>query len=153
MSILNQSRQAGSKQGKTLATVILENKETFNGIVRAHSSGLLLIALRITKSREAAEDIVQEAFLRLWQKRSAITSENIGGWLYTVVSNLGYKYLQQESRQIQLCNSLQASMRGFYTEVEERLVHKENNEIYNNVFNRLPEKQRLVYHLNREEGL
>jgi RNA polymerase sigma-70 factor (family 1) len=153
MSILNQSRQAGNNQRQNLATAILENKETFNGIVRAHSSRLLLIALRITKSRETAEDIVQEAFLKLWQKRSVIIPENIGGWLYTVVSNLGYKHLQQESRQIQLLDALQIRRRGFYTDVEERLVNKENNEIYNDVFNRLPEKQRLVYQLNREEGL
>ena len=155
MSILNQSRRdhVAVNQGKISAVVILENEHTFNGIVRAHSSGLLLIALRITKNREAAEDIVQEAFLKLWQNRAVITPENIGGWLYAVVSNLGYKHLERESRQFQLLNSLRVHMPVFYTDVEERLLNKENNEIYSDVFNRLPERQRLVYHLNREEGL
>jgi RNA polymerase sigma-70 factor (ECF subfamily) len=41
---------------------------------RQHYRFLCLVAFRIVKDQDAAEDIVQDFFLDLWQRRTAITS-------------------------------------------------------------------------------
>ncbi|MGB3484649.1 MAG: sigma-70 family RNA polymerase sigma factor [Mycobacterium sp.] len=57
-----------------------------------HSQALLRYVLRLTRGdRELAEDVVQEALLRLWQKPSLLTtqsSESVRAWLHTVARNL-----------------------------------------------------------------
>src|ERR1700748_2525317 len=80
----------------------LGNETTFTDIVHTYSPRLFAMAFRITGSRQEAEDIVQEAFLRLWQKRAEIIPDNLGGWLHKVVTNLAYKHVKRESRKFQL---------------------------------------------------
>src|SRR5579859_5248285 len=100
----------------------LEDENTFTAIVHAHSSTLFVFAFRITGSKQVAEDLVQEAFLKLWQRRTEVISDNIGGWLYKVVAHSAYKYVKRESKKRQIINSLQAGKPGSYTDVEERLM-------------------------------
>lgn len=128
-------------------------ESTFYAVVEAHSAQLLAVAMKITKNRPAAEDIVQEAFLKLWQKRAEVVPGNLGGWLYKVVSNLSYKHLQKESRQLQVIYSLQRTGASHCDGVDDLLISKENNELFNGIIRRLPEKQQMVYHLSREKGL
>jgi RNA polymerase sigma-70 factor (ECF subfamily) len=55
----------------------------------AHQRELFSFALASTRSREAAEDLVQEAFARLIETMaSGTTPDNIRAWLYHVLANL-----------------------------------------------------------------
>lgn len=138
---------------KTVNQHLLLHDHGFTEIVQEHSPRLFHVAYRITKNRQIAEDIVQEAFLRLWQQRKRLTPENPGGWLYRVVSNLGMTHLKRSSHQLQLLNRLRSEKQHHYSDVEERLVKKEKEKMFNNLFNQLTQKQQEIYRLSREEGL
>lgn len=125
----------------------------FTGIVQSHSSPLFFVAYRITRDRQVAEDIVQEAFLRLWQQRVKIIPGNPGGWLYTVVNHLGYKYVKRAGLHVQAIHELSATTGAHSCEVEESLISKENDELLDQLLQRMPPQQKMVYHLSREEGL
>lgn len=54
---------------------------------------------RITSSRVAAEDIVEEAFIKLWNKRSEFSSfPSIKAFLYVVVRNASNSYLKKQKK-------------------------------------------------------
>jgi RNA polymerase sigma-70 factor (ECF subfamily) len=56
---------------------------------RTHAAMTYAVALRATRDPEAAEDVTQEAFIRLLAEvRAGRAPENVGGWLYRAVSNL-----------------------------------------------------------------
>jgi RNA polymerase sigma-19 factor, ECF subfamily len=129
------------------------NKTAFPEIVEMYSSRLILVVFNITKSRQAAEDIVQETFVILWQKQTEIISGNLGGWLYKVASHLAYKHLRKESRRRYVSHSLWKDKTGHYYDVEERLINKESFAHLDKVIDHLPEKQKVVYRLSREKGL
>ena len=51
--------------------------------------------LKIVKDKIAAEDIVQEVFIALWEKRQSLRSdENVAGWLYVVSYNKSLNFLR-----------------------------------------------------------
>lgn len=133
--------------------ILFESEAAFSALVQAHSADLLALAIKITRSKQVAEDIVQEAFLKLWQKRDEIIPQNLGGWLYKVVSNLAYKHLKKESRQLRVVNLLGHVKAPDGNSVDELLINKENKAILHDIFSRLPEKQLAVYHLSREKGM
>ena len=54
--------------------------------VARYEGPLLRYAWRITGDLESARDVVQETFLRLWERPPA-TDDAVGGWLYTVCRN------------------------------------------------------------------
>jgi len=48
-------------------------------------------AFRYVWQRQEAQDLVQEAFLQLWQRRATIEAATVEGWLWTSVLNLSRK--------------------------------------------------------------
>src|SRR5436309_16044996 len=57
--------------------------------------GLLLCARQRVRSRADAEDIVQEAFVRLWRRNHAITDRAL---LYATVRSIALDLIRRDSR-------------------------------------------------------
>lgn len=125
----------------------------FNIIVESWTRHLRYISSQITKSKQAAEDIVQEAFLLLWQRRRKIIPENPVGWLVRVVTNLSLQHLRDTHTRTRIHKSLSQSSVSFYSEVEERVLNKEQIRIIYSVVDQLPCQQKMVFRLSKENGL
>lgn len=63
---------------------------------QAHRERLLAIATRVLGNRADAEDVVQEAWVRL-SRQPAGSVENLGGWLTTVVGRLSIDVLRSRT--------------------------------------------------------
>ena len=64
------------------------------------SRWLLGVALRIVRDRALAEDVLQDAFLQVWQ-RAATFDPALGsarGWIYTVVRHRALKQVRDDNR-------------------------------------------------------
>lgn len=127
--------------------------DQYTGIVQTHSSILYFVAFRITKNRMVSEDIVQEAFLRLWKHRVKVIPGNPGGWLYKVVCNLGYRHVKRESIETQIIRQLSNQSENYWPDAEDHLIRKENDQLFSTLVSRMPRKQQVVYNMSREEGL
>jgi RNA polymerase sigma-70 factor (ECF subfamily) len=65
------------------------DRAAFALLVRRHQSGLYNFALRNLRERTAAEDIVQEAFVRVAQSAADFKADaRFSTWVYTIVRNL-----------------------------------------------------------------
>jgi RNA polymerase sigma-70 factor (ECF subfamily) len=77
------------------------NLSAFNQLVERHERAVFNVALRYMRSREQAEDVTQETFLRAW--RSLDTFRNDAGegfraWLLRIASNRALDLLRASSR-------------------------------------------------------
>jgi RNA polymerase sigma-70 factor (family 1) len=124
----------------------------FKNIVQSYSDTLMRTAMYITRHQQSAEDIVQEAFLRLWKNRNKIILHNMGGWLHTVTTHLAYKHIEKTKRN-SIYVKLNKTQQSWHTDVEDRLLQKESQNTYVTAYMRLPERQQAVYRLSREQGL
>lgn len=70
--------------------------DTLEALFQALEGPLLSYALRFSKDREMAEDLVQEAFLRLHGQRETVREPR--SWLYRTVHNLALNELRAGSR-------------------------------------------------------
>ncbi|MCX7590842.1 MAG: RNA polymerase sigma factor [Kiritimatiellae bacterium] len=74
--------------------------EAFENLVSEYEAPLLRYAARLVRDRNAAEDIVQEAFIRLfrgWSKELK-AGQDIANWLYRVTHNCAVDYIRKRSR-------------------------------------------------------
>src|ERR1700716_904553 len=56
--------------------------------------------LKFTKDTIVAEDILQEVFAKLWEKRLAINpDQSVGGWLFVVSFNLSVNHTRKRLRE------------------------------------------------------
>lgn len=84
---------SGSKESDDaalLAGAADGNEAAFRLLVERHLSGLLVLARRMLRDDAEAEDVTQEALLKLWRSREALEVGAYGlrPWLRRVVSNL-----------------------------------------------------------------
>ena len=64
------------------------NDKTFNELLTVHRNRLFSAAVYVLRNEQDAEDVVQEAFLRLWRFTGQIDAQRVPAWLSRVVHNL-----------------------------------------------------------------
>jgi len=85
-----------------MAAVAVGDKPAFARLYRLTSAKLFALALGILRRRDWAEDVVQEAYLRIW--RSALTFDPAKGspmsWMVTIVRNSAFTMLERRGREV-----------------------------------------------------
>lgn len=128
------------------------DENAFRDVVHYYSPKLISFIFSITKTRHTAEEIVQEVFLKLWQKKAEIEIDNLGGWLHKVASNMAYTFLRREALEGRLLSSLKNKPLDLRSHIDHEIDYKESNELIHKAISQLPEQQRRVYELSRQEG-
>ncbi len=71
-------------------------KEEFERVAMAHTERLLRAALRLTRDRDASEDLVQETLLQAWRAFDQFErGTNCKAWLFRILLNLSSKRRQK----------------------------------------------------------
>ena len=60
------------------------NLSAFEALFRQYYPSMCVIAGKLVANREVAEDIVQDVFIRLWEKRRNMTKYRISGLFFTL---------------------------------------------------------------------
>lgn len=80
---------------ETLSRAIRGDRRAFREVVECHQSFAYAVAYRMVGNRADAEDITQEAFIRLWKNMSKYRPEiKLSTWLYKIVTNLSLDFLK-----------------------------------------------------------
>ena len=76
------------------------NEAAFRSLVDRHLPGVLALARRMLRNEAEAEDVAQEALLKLWRSRDALEVGPYGlkPWLRRVVSNLCIDKMRSSQR-------------------------------------------------------
>ena len=74
----------------------------FRELVLEHSHAMFRLAWRLTSDEAAAEDIVQEAFIKAWKKIGEFRMESsFKSWLHRITVNTAMDYLRKHLRRKQ----------------------------------------------------
>lgn len=112
------------------------------------------VAFMLTKSAPMAEDMVQEIFMKLWIKREQLPEvENFRNYLFIVARNHIFNALKKKSTDILFTDHLFEYFHNTSETPEKKLLQKETEQIIDQVIERLPQQQKIIYRLSREEGL
>lgn len=85
--------------GSLVAEYIAGNLRAFDALVDRYQTRLLNFIYRTVGDRERAEDLVQEAFIRVHRHLARFDrSKKFSTWIYTIASNLAKNELRNRSR-------------------------------------------------------
>jgi RNA polymerase sigma-70 factor (family 1) len=125
----------------------------FADIFKTHEYRLYTLALKLTKSDLYAKDIIQEVFLKLWEHRQSLRSiDNIEAWLYRLTENKVIDFLRKAAADGRLKETLWNKLPTNQS-AEAAVEVKEYDHIIQKAIDQLPPQRKLIYYLNREEGL
>nr|WP_294994219.1 sigma-70 family RNA polymerase sigma factor [uncultured Sediminibacterium sp.] len=104
------------------------------------------------KNQEQAQDIVQDVFADLWQRRGQVKIENIGGYLQTACKFQVYKIVSRKKAGPAFFELFETLGGGSY-EAEEKIRQKDLLWLFAKWIDTLPEKRRNIFKLHYVEGL
>ncbi len=124
---------------------VLYMPDTLEELYRAHASDLMSFAYSVTRSWDAAEDIVHDVFLKLWQRRDSIDiGRGLRGYLYTAVYNSALNHRKRDGRSVSDSDEAFTSMVSDDIHEDERIVADESAAEVRRALARLPERMRHV---------
>ena len=143
-------------EGQALQLLAQGSEYAFTQILDAYQDRVFGIAFRYLKSRENAKEIVQEVFLKVWNRRIAFAEvRNLEAFIFTATKNLTLNYLEklahEWSAQYQFTRNHDSN--GVSNSVEHHILDQQNEELLKQTLQMLPPHQMQVYQLARVEGL
>lgn len=137
-----------------LARIVQQDHQAFAQLVRRHTERFYRIAVRTLMDREEAEVVVQEAFLKLWEKPTAFDPGKGAAfttWFYRLVVNL-CQDVNRKKRPDRLPEDWEG-MDVNAVSSEEMLAHRQEQKQLEHAIQALPERQRLALNLCFYEGI
>lgn len=124
----------------------------FNSLYIEYSKRLYRFALGYLKSEAEAEDLVQEVFTIIWEKRSRLKEElSFKSFLFTIAFNIIMKHFRTKSYMAEYFRT----EIGDYSDLQtsQTITHDSLKKYIIAIANQLPERRRDVFIKSRFEGL
>jgi len=129
------------------------NEPAFNAVYMMYAKTLYKRIFSIVKDASVTEELLQDLFLKIWQKREAINPElSFKSYFYAIANNLVYDYMRKVACDKRLMASLLINSVDYYLHTEEAYNVKETNLILKEAINNLSPQQKQVFTLCKIEG-
>ena len=143
-----------NNEKELLALIAKGDEIAFSKLFFQFKDRIYSIAFKLTKSTIAAEEIVQEVFLKIWLKRASLTEiENFSAYLFIIARNDVYKGLKQIAQHHTPTLRSVDSQLFVNNNTADYLMEKEHCQVLHMAIDRLPNQQKQVYQLVRNQGL
>ena len=136
--------------------------QAFNRLVLRYREETLLLAMRLLRNADDAEDVAQDAFVKAWQELASFRGESkFSSWLYRIVYNRALNYIRASKlrRFLRLADEHDDDDVAVWNEPDsapvpdEILIENERRERLRIALERLPPKQRMIFVMRHEQGL
>jgi RNA polymerase sigma-70 factor (family 1) len=136
--------------------IAVENDQhAFGQLYMAYMPNLLQFAQSIIKSRELAEEIVSDVFIKIWQNRESLVNiDNFRLYLYKSIKNTSFNYLSRHYRKNTVSlDEMSSTISTLSYNPEQLLITSEVVNKINNTIKMLPPRCKLIFKLVKEDGL
>lgn len=139
---------------KELLSRIAEGDErAFRVFFDRYKDRFYAVVLKMTRSDSVAEEIVQEIFIKIWQKRTSLKEIDYPEtYFFTAVYRRVYNHYKKLALERKLLGLISESP-GFRNITDETVLAQESERLINEAISKLPPQQQLVFTLSKQEGL
>lgn len=139
---------------QVLATIQSGNESAFEMIFRSYYQPLCRYAYSFLEDKEEAEEVVQSAFITIWEKRKSLDIQtSLKSYLYRMVRNACLNVIKHEKIKQQHVAHELAVTEATYESVAQKVYATELELKISEAMKTLPEQCRLVFQLSRFEEL
>jgi RNA polymerase sigma-70 factor (ECF subfamily) len=130
------------------------DERTIETLFRENFTGLWQFATGYLKDSEAAKEIVQEAFVNLWEKRDSIDlSKPVKSYLSTTVRNRCINYLRDHKKFSGDLLALENYLEDSASDQSGGMIAMELSDQIVHAIDELPEKCREIFILSRNQNM
>ena len=129
------------------------DKDAFTALYKKYWRQVYNFSRLYLTGKDAAEEVVQEVFIKLWDIRSYVNeNENLEGLLFIITRNMIFSNSKKNFNETFYKISILAAYDKAY-DIEEELQAKDLQIYIERLVNELPPRQKEVFYLSRHEQL
>lgn len=131
------------------------NHQAFKALYRSYFRRLFLFCLPLIRSKESAEEIVNDVFVHIWEKRAMLEEvDNIEVYLYVAVKNRAFDYIRKSSsNKTEDISEIASQSITFTLDPEQLMITAEMKKKIEIAISQLPPRCKLIFKLIKEDGL
>ncbi len=123
-----------------------DNHDSFEKLFELYSKPLFLFSLSYLKSKEEAEGVVQEVFIKIWSNRKKLkTNTSFKSYLFTIALNTIRKQFNIKARLDEAKHDILFDFSKNRPEFDDNSNYQFLHDKLEELINRMPEKRRLVF--------
>jgi RNA polymerase sigma-70 factor (family 1) len=146
-------KQERNEERKMLESLAQGSTEAFTHFFDLYRRRVFTVALKFLKSRELAEEVVQDVFLKVWRRREELARIlNFEAYLFTMARHQIFDSLRDLAEETKAKQEFVHDIRSAST-TDQLVVERQYEEILQSVVNLLPPQQKQIFHLAKREGL
>jgi len=131
----------------------LRYQYSFTDLFNSYRGELYHTALKITKSKLIAEDVVHDVFVKVWMKRAELHAVGqLRAYLHTMVRNRVLDKMKKNKCEHLIIKRLCYHYSSFDV-LHDRFTTKQYNQLLHKAIKQMPAKQQQVYRFVKELGL
>lgn len=131
------------------------DEHVFESVFHEYYIPLCIHARRYVVEPDLAEEVVQDMFFKMWERRHALAiNTSLNSYLYKAVTNHSLNFLRYDKHLKKYRQFV-----GFHTDNSQResahevLLHSDLERKLNKLVLQMPERRRMIFEMSRFEGL
>ena len=136
-----------------IAGINSNDKKAFRRLYERYQEDMYRLALRKVQSEEVAEEIVQDVFVALWEKRDGLIVTDIRSYLFRSVKNGVLDYVRAQIVRQNYAREFAFQVEPNYNNTDEFLALYDLTAAIHSGMDSLSEKTREIFKLNRLDSL
>jgi len=141
---------------KELLLLISEgDSDAFRTLFLHYGPMLKSYLLKLSRSNETAQDLVQDVFLEIWKNRERLRDiEHFKSYLFQSVHNRAHNSFERQAKETLILQELfKDKSPAIEFEAEDQITAKEVSKFIQKTVDKLTPQQRKIFLLSRHEGL
>jgi RNA polymerase sigma-70 factor (ECF subfamily) len=127
-----------------------DNQAAFTEIYNRFWKGLYQTSFNILRDEGDAQDVTQNIFISLWQRRSQVEIASLKSYLHQAARFLVFKAIRDRKYDAELAERLKETTAEIIN--DNPLIYKEQQQLVHRLLDNLPESCREVFILSRFEN-
>lgn len=141
-------------ESELLKRVASGDKIAYAILYNQYLGGLYQYVFLFTRSREVSEDIVQNVFVRIWERRTFLASiDSFRPYLYRSAKNLLLDEVRRNQAKARATAMLMPEAEEVAENCDDKLIYNQYYKVAEEAINQLPEKRRQIFLLRTREEL
>ncbi len=137
-----------------LAKIANGDQFAFTILYDQYASVVSRRALYILKSDFLAEEVLQDVMIKIWENARKLTDgTQIAAYLTTLTKNRCFEILRRKALEAKINLELGLEWKEHHSETEEQVELSETRRLLDKAVDQLPQQQKSVYKLCKEQGL
>ncbi len=137
-----------------LAGLISGEMHCFEKVYEMYKDRIFYYALKLTKSEELAEEVVQDVFIKIWTNRKKIDPQySFSSFVFRIAHNHAINILKRISYEKVAKERISKTATVSVSDTEDYVIFKEYMGIVADAIEQLPPKRKSIFNLSRTKGI